>query len=190
MTDISEWSSREAVAVFNDLASLEAAIDELLSSGFDRDELSLLASEKTVEKKLGTRYERVEQMEDDPDAPRTAYVSRESLGDAEGGLVGGLLYVGAAAAAGAVVASGGTLAAAIAAAAAAGGAGGVIGAALAYLIDRHHADFLQEQIDRGGILLWVRTVDEKAETRATEILKKHSAHDVHVHDLEASGLEG
>ena len=43
---------REAVAVFPDAASLEDAIDELRSSGFDRPEISLLAAQGTVDEKL------------------------------------------------------------------------------------------------------------------------------------------
>jgi len=39
---------REAVGVFNRSEDLQDAIDELLSSGFDRAELSLLASEHAV----------------------------------------------------------------------------------------------------------------------------------------------
>jgi hypothetical protein len=78
---------REAVAVFPDAASLEDAIDELRSSGFDRPEISLLAAQGTVDEKLGHIYERVSDLEDDPSVPRTAYISTESRGDAEGGLV-------------------------------------------------------------------------------------------------------
>lgn len=180
-------TNREAVGVFDDLRSIEAAIDALLSNGFDRAEISLLAGQRAVEEKLGHRYRRVDDLEDDPVAPRAAYVSRESVGDAEGALVGGLFYVGAAAAAGAVFASGGTLAAAIAASALAGGAGGVIGSVLASIVGKHHADYLQTQLDRGGLLLWIRTWDVEHEKRATRILSRHSAHDVHVHDLPAYG---
>jgi hypothetical protein len=49
---------REAVGVFNRPGDLQVAIDELLSSGFDRAELSLLASEHAVEEKLGHRMRR------------------------------------------------------------------------------------------------------------------------------------
>lgn len=178
----------EAVAVFHDPGAFEEAIDELLSSGFDRADLSLLAGEKTVEKKLGHIYEKVEELEDERAVPRTAFVSTEALGDAEGGLVGALVYVGAVATAGAMVASGGTLAGAIVAAAMMGGAGGLIGSALARLIDDHHAHYLHEQLDHGGLLLWVRTRDAEHERRAVEILSKHSAHDVHTHFL-ALGVE-
>ena len=131
---------REAVGVFHDPDMLQEAIDELLSSGFDRAELSLLAGEHAIKEELHHRYRKVAELEDDPRVPRTAYVSLESIGDAEGGLIGGLMYIGAVVAGGAVVASGGTLAGAFLAAAMAGSAGGLFGSALAKLIDYHHAD--------------------------------------------------
>jgi hypothetical protein len=176
---------REAVGVFNRPEELQHAIDELLSSGFHRAELSLLASEQAVEEKLGHRYKKVSALADHPTVPRAAYVSTEAIGDAEGGLIGGLMYIGGVAAAGAVVASGGTLAATIAAAALAAGAGGLIGSVLAKWVGDRHAHYLQEQLDRGGLLLWVRTWDAEDETRAVEILRKHSASDAHVHALPA-----
>jgi len=179
-------TAREAVGVFNRSEDLQDTIDELLSSGFDRAELSLLASEHAVEEKLGHQYEKVGALADDPIVPRAAYVSTEAIGGAEGGLIGGLMYVGAAAAAGAIVVSGGTLAAGITAAVLAGGAGGLIGSILARWVGDHHAHYLQEQMDRGGLLLWVRTWDAEGERRAVEILRKHSGGHVHVHALPAA----
>jgi hypothetical protein len=177
---------REAVGVFTTADALQHAVDDLMSSGFDRADLSLLAAESTVEEELGHKYRKVAELEDDAAVPRTCYVSTESIGEAEGGLIGGLLYVGAVAAAGAIVASGGTLAGAIVAAALAGGAGGLIGSVLATLVGDHHARLLQEHLDHGGLLLWVRTWDDKQERRAVGILKKHSGRDVHVHALPAA----
>lgn len=179
---------REAVGVFREAKSFEAAIDDLLTSGFDRADLSLLAGERTVEEKLGHKYEKVSDLEDDSSAPRAGYISTESRGDAEGGLVGGLMYVGATAAAGAIVASGGTLATAIVAAVLAGSTGGVIGAFLAKWVGDHHARYLQQELDHGGLLLWVRTRDAEDEKRAVAILGKHSGSDVHVHALPSTPL--
>jgi hypothetical protein len=172
--------------MFTTADTLQEAIDDLMSSGFDRAELSLLAAEQTVEEKLGHKYKKVAELEDSTIAPRCCYVSTESIGEAEGGLIGGLLYVGAVAAAGAIVASGGTLAGAIIGAALAGGAGGLIGSVLAKLVDDHHAKHLQEHLDHGGLLLWVRTWDSQTENRAVEILRKHSGRDVHVHELRSA----
>ena len=174
---------REAVAVFDDERSLQAAVDDLLIAGFDRSQMSLLASERAIEDKLGHLYDKVAELEDDADVPRVAYAGSDSRAEAKGAAVGVLGYVGAVAAVGAIVASGGTVAAALVGAALAGGAGGMVGAALARFIDRHHADHLQRQLDHGGILLWVRTADPEHERRACAILERHAADDVHVHDL-------
>jgi len=55
---------------------------------------------------------------------------------------------------------------------------------LAKLVGKHHSDYLQKQIEQGGLLLWVNTTEPKYEKRAVEILRKHSAQDVHIHDME------
>jgi hypothetical protein len=183
--DESADTVREAVGYFDTAEALQEAVDALLSSGFDRAELSFLADERTVDQKLGDRYRKVTELEDEASVPRCCYVSTESIGDAEGALIGAPLYLAGGAAAGAVVASGGTLAVAVGAAAIAGGAGALFGSLLAKMVGEHHARYLQEQLDHGGLLLWVRTRDAEREKRASDILKKHSGKDVHVHALPA-----
>jgi hypothetical protein len=89
-----------------------------------------------------------------------------------------------------VVASGGTLTAVIAAAGMAGGTGGLIGSVLAKWVGDHHAHYLREQIEHGGQLLWVRTWNTEDEERAVEILKRHSASEIHVHALPAELCSG
>jgi uncharacterized protein (DUF1697 family) len=111
--------------------------------------------------------------------PRAAFVSTAAIGDAEGALIGGLAYVGAIVATGAVVMSGGALAAAVTAAVLAGGAGGLVGSVLARLVGHHHAAYLQDQIENGGLLLWVRAWNESDEARALQIITKHAADKVH-----------
>ena len=174
---------REAVGIFSNEDDLQAAIDELLSSGFHRAELSLLAGQDVVNEKLRGRYTNATVIADDVTVPRTAYVSPEAIGEAQGGVVGLLAYAGATIAAGAIVVSGGTILAAILGATLAGGTGGMVGSFLAKWLGDTHAQYLQAQIDRGGLLLWVRTRSVAAEERAVNILRKHSSRDVHVHTL-------
>ena len=107
----------------------------------------------------------------------------EAIGDAQGGIVSALAYAGATAAGGAIVLSGGAIVTAIVAATLAGGAGTIAGAMLAKWLGDHHGRYLQTQIDHGGLLLWVRTSNAKAEERALQILRTHSARDAHVHTL-------
>ena len=177
---------REAVGVFHDWSSLQATVDELQISGFDRAEISLLAGENAVEEKLGHVYQKVGELEDDPKVPRAAFVGRDSMVEARVGVIGGLAYVGALAAVGAIVASGGTVAAAIIGAVAAGGGGGLIGSVASRWLGRDRAKQLQAQLDKGGLLLWVRVRDGDHEKRAVDILGKHAADDVHVHDIPGS----
>ncbi|MEH2520969.1 hypothetical protein V1279_006542 [Bradyrhizobium sp. AZCC 1610] len=174
---------REAVGVFASENDLQAAIDELLSSGFHRAELSLLASQEVVNEKLGSGSASLRVVADDPVVPRTAYVSPEAIGDAQGGIVSGLVYAGATAAAGTVLISGGAIVVAVVVGALVGATGGIVGALLAKWLGDNHAQYLQTQIDHGGLLLWVRTRDVKAEDRAVDVLKRHSSRDVHVHTL-------
>jgi hypothetical protein len=186
MADTAQQTIREAIGVFHDRDSFHSAIEDLMSAGFDRSELSLLAGTDAVESKLGHAYRKVQELEDDPRAPRVAYVGDDSVAVARTGVISGLAYVGAMVGVGAMVASGGSLAAIIATTAAAAGGGGVIGGVLARHLGDDHAETLQHQLDHGGLLLWVHVRDAANEQRATDILRKHSAENVHVHELPGS----
>ena len=85
---------REAVGVFANENDLQAAIDELLSSGFHRAELSLLASEEAVNKKLVSGFANVRVVEDDPVVPQKHMSRLRLLRDAQGGIVTGLCMQG------------------------------------------------------------------------------------------------
>jgi hypothetical protein len=184
MPDQHQTAVTEAVAVFHDVSDLDAAVEDLRAAGFEMDDISLLATEQAVNRKLGHRYERVEELEDDPAAPRVAYRTRTSLGESEDRLIGSLTYLPAVVAAGTVVASAGVVAAAVTGTAI---AGALIGTVLSHWLDKSHAEHLQEQLDRGGLLLWVRTPDPETQQRALAILTRHSAHDVHIHRLPGKG---
>ena len=173
---------REAVAVLDDVASLESTVDDLKAAGFAEDDISLLAADETVERKLGHLYRRVEELEDDPAAPRTAFVSSKDFSRRERVVMATLTYVPTLIAAGTVVASAGAVAAALAGVAVGGAS---LATLLTHWMDTRHANWLQDQLDRGGILLWVRTPDTAAERRALEILGRYSAHDIHIHGVPA-----
>ena len=165
---------RQAIAVFDDLQSLEAAVYELETNGFDRAAFSLLANEDAVERKLGHRYRQVKDMEDNPAAPRETFFSHVSRLEADYLPTPILASIGALALMGA-----GTVAVLVAA-----GAGALLGAALGRSLHEHNAKRVAEQLARGGLLLWVNVRNGKEEETASRILKAHSAHDVHVHDIQ------
>jgi hypothetical protein len=174
---------REVVAVFHDEKSLQSAVDDLLIHGFDRSSCSVLAGRHTMERDLGHYFRHVAEIEDDPKVPHIAYIGPHSRATGMGAIAGGMVYVGAVASVGAIVATGGTAAAALLGAAIVGGAGGIIGAALTRVIGTHHASYLKDQLDRGGLILWVRAENPAYEKLACEILRDHAANDIHGHDV-------
>jgi len=176
---------REAVGIFTDERSYHQAIDDLLSSGFDHGDISMLAAEKTVQEKLKNSFTQTTDLADttEQDVQRRHYVATESVGNAKGAMIGGLVYVGALAAAGPVILSGGTLAVGIAAAAAAGGAGGVLGSVLSKWLGDSEGKLIRTQLENGGLLLWVHTRDVEHERRALDIMQRHAGQDVHLHTL-------
>ena len=62
-------------------------------------------------------------------------------------------------------------------------AGALIGTVLARWLDQHHAEYLENQLEHGGLLLWVRTHTREQEETALRILIDHSGADVHLHKL-------
>lgn len=171
----------EAIALFEMQDDFQDAVGDLLTHGFDHSDISLLAGEQKARQTLHHGYGKIRLMEDDPAAPRTEYVSIETIGDAEGALIGVPLYVGAVVGVGIAAASGATLVAAVMWAAAAGGGGALVGWIMARWLDRRHAQYIKRQIDAGGIPLWVRIRSPEHDCRAVDILSRHAGKDVHVH---------
>lgn len=168
---------REVVGLFDTYPALEKAVDELLTSGFARCELSLLA-------KAGTASGRTsEELADDPTAPRTDHFCTEALGNAEGSLISGFAIIPAMGGGGVAAAAGATTLAAAGVAAATGGVGAVLGTLLAVMLARRRATDQTRQTAEGGQLLWVRTRSPELERRALNILGHNAAHHVHAHDL-------
>ena len=175
------WPAREVVGVFSNANALEAATSDLLGSGFEHAQINLLAGENAIVEKLGHKYEKVEELEDNPEIPRIAYRSKESFDAAKGALLGSLVSIGAVAAAGAIFASGGALAATLGSGVIGAEVGGFIGGVLGDFIDDHRADYLRKQLDHGGLLLFVQTTNDAEENTAKQIFSKYSGRDVHVH---------
>jgi hypothetical protein len=177
---------REAVAAFDDAKAMQAALSDLQSHGFDRADISFIARDSYLKGHLAQDYDDVREAEDDPKARRATPVEETDIRQRRTLEVSTGATIAAFAAVGLTVATGGATAlAAGIGAAAAGGVGG-LGALVGRLYGQGQQKFMQEQIDRGGVLLWVRLRDADAEQRALDILRRHGARDVHMHDIPAS----
>jgi len=174
---------REAVAVFDDPDCLDGAISELQQHGFSRSDLSTVCNARMLEAKLGRACTDVREIEDDPQVPRSVFVSKASIGDAEGALVGVAVYIGAIVAAGATAAAGASMVTIVIAVAITAAITGVIGYVLMQRLDRRYSEALQAQMKRGGIVLWVNLHSEEQEREALQVLSACSAKRIHVHEV-------
>lgn len=172
---------REAVGLFSDMVSLQNAVKELERTEFPRDALSVLGNKEEIEARFGSETVNPDFAMDDANTPREPLVRSEEKNIGRGALISATGYVGAM---GLALMSGAITIPAIIAAAAIGGAGGAgIGAVLTKLLGDHFDDKMEDQIKRGGLLLWVRTPEPSREQIACDILSRYGATNVHVHDL-------
>ncbi|OFE11206.1 hypothetical protein PHACT_15310 [Pseudohongiella acticola] len=176
---------REAIAVFIDPDNLKQAVRALLASGVSREQLGLLATEHSVRESLEEFYTFTNNSHEPDKAPVTAFVDKNAANEQQDSLGGSLFFAGTTGAAGAVVASSAVFGGALLAALSGVVAVGLVGALASKIIHQSDADFLQQQIDEGHILLFVRLLDASRERDILETLKNHHASDVKVHEIDA-----
>jgi hypothetical protein len=179
---------REAVARFADPKKLEQAVSDLQSHGFNRADISFIARAGTgVSGELAKDYADTRQAEDDPHAPQEAAIDSSDVRQGRTLATSMAAVIASFAAAGFTVATGGGAAIAAGAAVAAGVGIGAVGAALGWKAGDSEHKFFDEQLERGGVLLWVRTPDAAAEERALTVLCACDGYDAHIRAVPATG---
>lgn len=169
---------KEAVGIFDNKDDLDAAIMELESTSFRRDAISVLGKKDAIEHAFGKPAVDPEKVMDNPKTPRETPIHAEEKGIGTGAVIStGILAgtVGSLISAGAAV----SVPAVVTAAALGGGSGGII----ASMVGDYYDSELRDQINKGGLLLWVQTPGSTREKTACAILKKHGARKVHVHEI-------
>lgn len=160
MNETSQGENREAVGLFADRESFEAAIEALKGTGFERADLSVLGSHESID------------AAGEPGKPWKDILTA---------LVGELKYEGPLVASGAILLVGGTVSATIA---------GIIGAAVGGVAVKEildevtstpHTEDFARSLEAGSVILWVRTPDEERERAATAILEQNGGVNVHIH---------
>ena len=170
---------KEVVGVFMSKDDLQNAIRELEGTAFPRQDISVMGGRGELERVFGAKVIPPEFAIDNPDTPRQAPSRPEERTIGAAGMIGGTAYVGAMAmalAAGAV-----TFPAIVSAAVIGGIGGGTLGAILTKLLGDRYNRHIEQQVEKGGLLLWVRTPDSEREDLANRILITNNAYEVHVH---------
>jgi len=156
---------REVIGLFADRDSFEAAIAALMESGFERADLSVLASHESID---------------------AAGAPGKPWRDVMTALVGEVKYEVPLVASGGVFLAGGTVAAVIS---------GIIGAAvsgialkevLEEVTARPHTEEFARSLEAGSVILWVRAEDKDHEAAAARILETHGGYNIHVNERPAT----
>jgi outer membrane lipoprotein SlyB len=172
---------REVVGVFMCKDDLQNSIRALEGTAFPRQDISVMGNRSELEKVFGEKTVAPEFAMANPDTPRQAPSRPEEQTIGAAGMIGGTAYVGAMAmalAAGAV-----TFPAIISAAVIGGISGGTLGAILSKLLGSRYNRHLEEQVEKGGLLLWVRTPDKDKEEMAMRTMITNNAYNVDIHEI-------
>lgn len=172
---------KEVVGVFQSKDDLQNAIRELEGTAFPRQDISVMGSREDLEKVFGAKVVSPEFAIDNPDTPRQAPSRPEEQTIGAAGMIGGTAYVGAMALA--LTAGAITFPAIISAAVIGGIGGGTLGAMLTKILGDRYNRHIEQQIEKGGLLLWVQTPDADKEDMARRIMITNNAYDVHVHQI-------
>ena len=150
---------REVVALFETRESFDRAVNALLTAGFTREDLSVLASHTSLEA-----------ADKHPSTPRD---------DALTGLVGELKYAFPLTTAGLIAIVGGPITGTVAALVAAGLGGLAIKDYLDELTSHPETGEFARALESGGVILWVCTPNSRAELDASAILSREGGKNVH-----------
>lgn len=164
--------TREAVGLFRDPDALAAAIAELENTAFPRHDISVLPPGSAVDPRRAA---------DDPGAPRTILIRPEERTIATGVIVGGGAYAGGVTAA--LMTAGASFAAYVFMIFFGMLAGASLGGLIAYTIAARLRHDWGQNADNGGTVLWVHTPGPDEERLAVDIMRRHGARDVHIHDI-------
>jgi hypothetical protein len=150
----------EVVGLFENRHTFDCAVEALLTGGFQRTAISVLASHTSLEASAPN-----------PAAPQD---------DALTALVGELSYAFPLESAGLLTVVGGPISGSIGALMAAGIGGMALKEYLDELTSHPDTDAFAKALEEGGLVIWVQVADDAEETKAGEILTAEGAVNVHL----------
>ena len=169
---------QEVVGIFKSTGDLQSAIRELENVSFTRQDISVMGGRGELERVFGTKTVSPHDALAHDDIPRQSPSRPEEQTIGVAGMIGGSAYVGAMALA---LAAGAVTFPAIMSAAVIGGiGGGTLGAVLSRIMGGRYTRHMEEQIEKGGLLLWVRADTQHKIETAKQIMTAHNGYDVHV----------
>jgi hypothetical protein len=168
--------------IFQSRASAENCVDNLISSGFRTDDISVLAPDQQATRELAT--------EKNTKAPEAA-TTGATTGGAIGGTLGLLAGIGAIAIPGlGPFIAAGPIMGALAGIGAGAAAGGIIGALIGMGIPEYEAKRYEGRVKNGGILVSAHCDNSDWVDKAKDIFKRSGAEDISSAGEKAASTHG
>jgi hypothetical protein len=182
---IERTKAREVAAIFHSRGALDAAIDALLLSGFDRADIDIIADRDEVQRAIGPVHVAPEELADVSRVPRRPVTEPEDIAGTVAVVAGVVAFLAAGASVFAVMDSGGSaMTAAAAALLAAAVAGGIAGVLTHRRLVPEKSQSLEPQMAALGLILWVRVRSPEREEKAQQILHERGGRAIRVHEIE------
>jgi len=186
---VNDHPIREAVGLFNDIGAVHDCIEELQIQGFDRSDITMLSRPEVNGSKSTLPIVDTKQTEDSPTASRGPVVELDSASNAQGAILGAPIYIFTLCGAGISAAIGLSLPLLLLISGIAGIIGSAVGVFAMRIILSRQNGYYRQQLDHGGIPLWIHTRDAAHEKQAIETLTQNRARDVHLHNLPRGPFE-
>jgi hypothetical protein len=177
--------SREVTGVFHSRKALIDAADDLLVAGFDRADIDVSASFDELQRRLNYQSIPPADLADIPTAARQPLIDQGDVltTDAVVGSLAGC--IGAVAMAYFLIIRGmAPLSVGIVSVLTGLVVGGVAVLVVRRRLQRERVRGLEKLAEAHGLLIWVRVLSPEKEAEAQEILARHGAEAVHVHEIE------
>ena len=182
---LEQVSSREVTGVFRSRKTLIDAADDLLVAGFDRADIDVSAPFDELQRRLNYQSIPPADLADIPTAARQPLIDQGDVltTDAVVGSLAGC--IGAVAMAYFLIIRGmAPLSVGIGSVLTGLVVGGVAVLVVRRRLQRERVQGLEKLAEAHGLLIWVRVQSPEKEAEAQEILARHGAEAVHVHEIE------
>lgn len=157
-------------AIFSDVYTASAAVDELVNMGVDTNEISILMGENVHSAHFQSgKVKQVDLKKGDKAAEGAA--AGAAVGGALGAIAATLAAVGVIIAPGIGLLAAGPIVTALAGAGAGGVTGGLIGLIAGMGVPEHEAKIFADKVQHGSVLVAVRTDRDKATVK--KVLERH-----------------
>jgi hypothetical protein len=177
--------SREVTGVFHSRSKLDAAAQDLLVAGIDRGDLDVSTSLDELQRRLNYKAIAAADIADHPAAAREPLVGKDDVvnTDAVAGSIAGCVVAVALAF---YLISRGMAPLTVGLVSVLSGlvAGGAALLLVRRRLRRERTLGLDKLSEAQGLVIWVRVRSPEKEAEAQEILKRHGAEAVHVHEIE------